>query len=227
MKTAYGYHRVSSKRQATEGHSLAAQEKAFRAWCRGNKYEPVVFVEAASAKATNERPVLAKAVAEACAAGEGAAFVVSSLSRFARSLSHALATKDKLVGAGVRFVSMKENADTDTTVGRLAFNLLSSIYEFEREINSERVAGIVEHKRANGERLGTLPYGFSDESGKLVKDDTEQKALRRMKRWRRDGESFRGVARRLDESGVPTRRGGAWTDGSVRSVLGLLKRKAG
>ena len=93
-----------------------------------------IFHEQVSALAS-KRPEFEKALDFA---REGDTFVITTLSRFGRSLKNILDNVDKLKSKGVGFKILDMNIDTSTPTGALQFNLLASIYQFEREIMLER-----------------------------------------------------------------------------------------
>lgn len=93
-----------------------------------------IFHEQVSAVA-KKRPEFEKAIEFA---REGDALVVTTLSRLGRSLKNILDIKEQLQVKGVGLKILDLSLDTSTPTGNLTFNLLSSIYEFERQIMIER-----------------------------------------------------------------------------------------
>jgi DNA invertase Pin-like site-specific DNA recombinase len=69
----------------------------------------------------------------------------------------------------------------------------------ERELIGERTKDTLAHKKEKGEHCGRVPFGFRiGDDGTLEKDPEQQKAIARMKRLRRAGHTFRGIAKRLN-----------------------------
>jgi DNA invertase Pin-like site-specific DNA recombinase len=89
-----------------------------------------------------------------CRQGKLDIVAVWSLDRLARSLKQLI---DSLAGfgeLGIDFVSLRQEMDTTTSAGRLLFNVVASVCEFERELVKERVvAGMAEAKR-KGKKIG-------------------------------------------------------------------------
>jgi DNA invertase Pin-like site-specific DNA recombinase len=80
--------------------------------------------------------------------------VVWALDRLARSLKQLLNIAEECKSLGVDLVSLKQNVDTTLPAGRLTFQVLGAVAEFEREMLRERVrAGMAQAKRA-GKRVG-------------------------------------------------------------------------
>ncbi len=80
--------------------------------------------------------------------------VVWDLSRLARSTLHALELLRELDDAGVRLVTVRQDFDTETPLGRALFTLAAMFAEFERQILIERVRAGMERARADGKRFG-------------------------------------------------------------------------
>src|SRR4029450_11943692 len=71
-------------------------------------------------------------------AREGDALVVTKLDRLARSVAHLVAIGERLDAKGVSLKVLEQSIDTSTPTGRLMFNMLGAIAQFERELMLER-----------------------------------------------------------------------------------------
>lgn len=79
---------------------------------------------------------------------QGDTLVVVKLDRLGRSLKHLIETVELLKDRGVNFVSLTEGMDTNSSTGRLLFNIFGAIAEFERDLIIERTnAGIASAKK--------------------------------------------------------------------------------
>ena len=136
MKQAIGYIRVSTEKQANEGVSLEAQEAKIVTWCKANGYELVqVYVDAGiSGKRMDTRKELLAALASL---KKGMALVSYSLSRLARSTKDALAIGEAVAKKKADMVSLTEQIDTTTAAGKMMFQMLSVLAEFERNLVAE------------------------------------------------------------------------------------------
>jgi|SRR6266851_4910014 len=76
------------------------------------------------------------------------------LDRFARSLRFLVNSLAEFESLGVAFVSLRENLDLSTPSGRLMFQLIAAMGEFERSLIRERVQAGLRHAKAKGQRLG-------------------------------------------------------------------------
>lgn len=80
--------------------------------------------------------------------------VVWRFDRFARSVSHLLRALETFNVLGIQFVSLSEQIDTSTPIGKMIFTVLGSVAELERNLIVERVRAGLRHARAKGRRLG-------------------------------------------------------------------------
>lgn len=220
---AIGYIRVSTTGQAVDGVSLEAQKARIQAWCDGNGYTlAAVHVDAGiSGKRADNRPGLQTALETACKA-RGAALVVYSLSRLARSTKDAIAIAERLDKAGADLVSLSERIDTTSAAGKMVFRMLAVLAEFERDLVSERTTAALAHKASRGERVGEIPFGWTmDADGvTLVANPTEQATISEIRTLRSKGWTYRAIASELTRRGVATKRGnGTWSHQSVASIL--------
>lgn len=214
---AIGYVRVSTTGQAEDGISLDAQRAKIAAWADLNGYELAGIFEDAGISGTKaDRPGLAAALA---AVGKGDALIVYSLSRLARSTKHTIEISERLTKAGADLVSISEKIDTTSAAGKMVFRLLAVMAEFERDLVSERTTNALQHKKSQGGRVGSIPYGRRlDADGKsLVDDPAEQEVIRLVKLLRDGGMSYPKIAIELTTKGMIP-RGKAWHPQTVKNI---------
>lgn len=82
------------------------------------------------------------------------AILVWKIDRFGRSLKHLVNALADLSAYGVAFVSLRDNLDLSTPTGRLMFQIIGAMAEFERALIQERVRAGLKNARAIGTRLG-------------------------------------------------------------------------
>jgi DNA invertase Pin-like site-specific DNA recombinase len=82
------------------------------------------------------------------------AVVVWRFDRFARSVSHLLRALETFHALGIEFVSLSEQVDTSTPMGKMVFTVLGAVAELERSLIVERVKAGLRNARAKGKRLG-------------------------------------------------------------------------
>lgn len=212
MNHAIGYIRVSTEGQAQEGVSLEAQKAKIAAWCTLNGFSlEAVHVDAGiSGGKMGNRPGLALALEAAC--NTGAALVVYSLSRLARSTKDAISISEQLDKAGADLVSLSEKIDTTTAAGKMIFRMLAVLAEFERDQVSERTTAALAHKKTLGHRVGNIPFGYRVAAdGFTLEENTEEQRIREMVRGlRAQGHSLRSIQAELEARRI-TNRGGNTT----------------
>jgi DNA invertase Pin-like site-specific DNA recombinase len=79
------------------------------------------------------------------------------IDRFGRSLKHLVNALADLDAVGVRFVSLRDNLDLTTPSGRLMFQVIGAMAEFEKALIQERVRAGLKNAVARGKRLGRPP----------------------------------------------------------------------
>ncbi len=217
---AIGYIRVSTKSQAEEGVSLEAQKAKIEAWCLANDYELLQIFEDAgiSGKATKNRSGFQKAIA---AAGQGMALVAYSMSRISRSTKDMLMIAEKLEKSGADLVSLSEKIDTTTAAGKMVFRMLSVLNEFERDQISERTKAALSYKKAKGQRIGNIQYGYELAGDKITlkKNETEAAILADIRELRKSGFTLQAIADQLNKDGFRTRAGSQWKHQYVSNLL--------
>lgn len=223
VMVAIGYVRVSTEGQVEDGVSLDAQRAKLEAWAKlHDEPELVVFEDAGiSGSSMAPRPGLKDALDAVCK--HKGVLVVYSLSRLARSTRDTLGISDRLAKAGAELVSLSEKIDTTSASGKMIFRLLAVLAEFERDQVAERTKSAMAHMRKTGRRISRFaPFGWDfDETGAgLVENPTEQVVLARIRTERSAGLTLRAIVSGLEDSGVPTKRGGTrWSAKVIRTIL--------
>jgi DNA invertase Pin-like site-specific DNA recombinase len=103
---------------------------------------------------------------------DGDVLVITKLDRLARSTLHLTQLADGLVNKGVELVVIDQSIDTSTPTGKLLFNVLASIAEFETEIRRERQLEGIQKAKANGVKFGAKAK-LTDEQIKQMKLERE------------------------------------------------------
>lgn len=90
-------------------------------------------------------------------ARDGDALVITKLDRLARSVAHLVAIGERLASKGVALKVLDQAIDTSNSTGRLMFNMLGAIAQFERELMLERQREGVAKAKAEGKYKGRAP----------------------------------------------------------------------
>jgi len=175
------YARVSTTDQHPD-----AQLADLRAYAKRGRLRALEFVDRGVSGARDRRHALDSMLA-AVRRREVGAVVVTKLDRIARSVRHLTALAAELEACGVALVVLDQALDTSTPSGRLLFNVLGSIAEFERDLIADRTRAGVAAARRRGRHPGR-PRAL----------DARQRA--RVQRLRASGHSIRVIAGRIGVS---------------------------
>jgi DNA invertase Pin-like site-specific DNA recombinase len=144
------------------------------------------------------------------------AVVVSRLDRASRSLVDFSNFLTYLNKYGVEFVSVKENFDTSSAMGKAFLRVILILLELESDVTSERLLEMIAYKKERGLTWGTIPYGYtrkknllsiSDEgvkhNGQFLKDTDALKFV--LEGYAKGELSYQGGAKRLNAMGYRMR----------------------
>lgn len=219
---AVGYARVSTDKQAEFGVSLDAQVEKIRAIAvvQGATIADVVVDGGESAKDL-KRPGMQR-VMELVDAGAVQAVIIAKLDRLTRSVKDLGLLLERFEKRKVALISVAESLDTSSASGRLVITIMTAVSQWEREAIGERTREALRHKQTQGERTGSVPYGFRlcADGVHVEPDADEQATLAHIRALRDEGRTLRGIAAALNERGLRTRRGSAWRHTYIASHLG-------
>ncbi|MFN7333411.1 MAG: recombinase family protein, partial [bacterium] len=204
------YLRVSTEQQATEGVSLEAQQAKLTAWATLNDATVLgVYSDAGLSGTKDDRPGLLAAME--AATKSKATLVVYSLSRLSRSTAATIRLADELNRAGAELVSLSEKIDTTTAAGKMVFRMLSVLNEFERDLVSERTTTALRHKKAQGQRVGEIPFGYdlAADGITLTANTAQLEAIELINSLRAEGLTYQAIADELTARGIATKKGKA------------------
>jgi site-specific DNA recombinase len=127
---------------------------------------------------TMERPAL-KRLLEEVKASKVQTVVVYKVDRLTRSLADFAKIVDVLDARDVSFVSVTQQFNTTTSMGRLTLNMLLSFAQFEREIAGERIRDKIAASKRKGMWMGgNMPLGYDVKDRKLIVSEPEASTVR-------------------------------------------------
>src|SRR3954465_10688309 len=166
-------------------NTLQAQRESAEAYILSHKQEgwhtvPTIYNDGGVRGARLERPALKQLLAdiEAHSIDCVVVYKVDRLSRSLLDFTRLLSLFDK---RGVSFVSVTQDFNTSTSMGRLTLNILLSFAQFEREIIGERTRDKLSAARRKGKWIGGVPvlgYDVAPEGGRLVVNAVEAERVR-------------------------------------------------
>tara|TARA_R110002124_G_scaffold157732_2_gene324774 strand:- start:311 stop:751 length:441 start_codon:yes stop_codon:yes gene_type:complete len=127
---------------------------------------------------------------------------------------------DTLKDYNTDLIVLKENISSlYDPIGMFFITILGSIYTLERGLISERTKDVLRHKKNNMEVSGTTPIGFDRIGDNLIENEKEQFMLRKIKRLRLQGSSYKTICDFLNRNGYTNKSGGNFTKHSVGSIV--------
>ena len=168
-----------------EFNSLDAQREAGEAYIasqRGEGWEcvPDHYDDGGFTGGNMERPALKRLMAD-IEAGRVDCIVVYKVDRLSRSLLDFTRLMETFERHGVSFVSVTQQFNTTTSMGRLTLNILLSFAQFEREIISERTRDKIAAARRKGKWSGGMPilgFDVDPRGGRLMVNELESDQVR-------------------------------------------------
>lgn len=219
-KILAGYIRVSTEMQV-EKDSLINQEEVISKFAQSKNKGLKIYRDAGISGKNKDRPALQEMLNDV-EQGLIEAVVVTRLDRITRSLKDLISLKELFEGHGVSFISITQNLDTSTPMGRFSFYILGLVAQLEREMTAERVAEDMRGRAKRGKwNGGPIPFGFKfdAELKKLVVNPEEARIVEVIYQLYLKRKSFRNVVHSLNSMGIGTRGGKAWASTSIRRIL--------
>src|SRR5262249_14662961 len=178
---------IYTRKSSDEGleqafNSLDAQREACAAFILSQRHEgwtllPAMYDDGGFSGGTMDRPALKKLIAD-IEAGHIDAVVVYKVDRLTRALSDFAKLVDIFDRRGVSFVSITQQFNTTTSMGRLTLNVLLSFAQFEREVIGERVRDKIAASKKKGMWMGGMPpLGYDVKDRKLVVNKNEARTV--------------------------------------------------
>jgi putative DNA-invertase from lambdoid prophage Rac len=218
--STYGYARVSTLRQASEGESLDVQRRQIDGYAHmlGFVVDEIVVEEGVSGSVpVAERPKGGELFARLM---KGDVVIAPKLDRLFRSALDALTTVEDLRQRGVGLHLLDLGGDiSGNGLSKLFLTIAAAFAEAERDRIRERVGQVKADQKARGRYLGGIvPFGFRrGEGGELVAHEAEQEAIREIVALRAQGRPLRAIADAVRAKGVRI---------SHEGVAGVLKAAA-
>jgi site-specific DNA recombinase len=179
---------VYTRKSSEEGldqafNSLHAQRESCEAFIRSQKHEGWTLIatkydDGGFSGGNMDRPALRALMAD-IAEGKINTVVVYKVDRLTRSLADFAKIIEQFDSKGVSFVSVTQQFNTTTSMGRLTLNVLLSFAQFEREVTGERIRDKIAASKAKGMWMGgTVPLGYDLRNRKLYVNRQEADCVR-------------------------------------------------
>src|SRR5947199_3559837 len=193
-----------------EFNSLAAQCEACEAFIRSQRNEGWVLAkthydDGGFSGGNLERPALQRLIAD-IRAGRIDIVVVYKVDRLTRSLADFARLVELFDAEAVSFVSITQQFNTTSSMGRLTLNVLLSFAQFEREVTGERIRDKIAASKKKGMWMGgNVPLGYDADERTLVINPAEAETVRRIFALYRELGCVRRVKEEADRLGLRTK----------------------
>src|SRR3972149_530383 len=220
MNKMIAYVRVSTDKQAESGHSIETQVDQVKKYAALYDLEIIDTIIDDGYSASNLDRSGLKRVFAMLNAGIAQGVIITKLDRLTRSvfdLSYLLKNyMDKY-----RFMSVYDKFDTDTASGRMILSILTTVSQWEREIISERTKAVLQHKKAQGERVGNIPYGYklAPDGIHLEVNPDEAIVTTEVKELRQSGMTLDEIRQILMDNNRVTRKDKPFGISSIHAML--------
>jgi DNA invertase Pin-like site-specific DNA recombinase len=215
---------IYTRKSSDEGleqafNSLDAQREACAAFVLSQKHEgwsvlPALYDDGGYSGGTLDRPALQRLLAD-IAEAKVDVVVVYKIDRLTRSLFDFAKIVEAFDARSVSFVSITQQFNTTTSMGRLTLNVLLSFAQFEREVAGERIRDKIAASKKKGMWMGGLPpLGYDVRDRKLVVNQEGAKTLLHIFRRYVELRSVRALKAELDAAGIRSKRR-TFADGRV------------
>jgi site-specific DNA recombinase len=206
------YTRKSSEEGLEQAfNSLDAQREACDAFILSQKHEgwtilPTLYDDGGFSGGTMDRPALQQLLRD-IAAGKVDIVVVYKIDRLTRSLFDFAKIVETFDARGVSFVSITQQFNTTTSMGRLTLNVLLSFAQFEREVAGERIRDKIAASKKKGMWMGGVPsLGYDVQNRKLVISVEEARTVVHIFRRYVQLRSVRTLQSELEGAGIRSKR---------------------
>jgi site-specific DNA recombinase len=224
---AQEFNTLQAQREAAEAYILSQKQNGWHTLAQ--RYEDGGF-----SGASLERPALQQLLAD-IHARKVDCVVVYKVDRLSRSLLDFARLLSLFEKRGMSFVSVTQEFNTSTSMGRLTLHILLSFAQFEREIISERTRDKLSAARRKGKWTGGNPvlgYDIDPQGGRLVVNPAEAERVREIFTICAGCTTLQAARREVDARGLVTKRwisksgkhhgGGPWTQATLRALLGNI-----
>ncbi|MDU3643563.1 MAG: recombinase family protein [Clostridium perfringens] len=225
------YCRVSTEEQSENGYSIDEQERLLEEWCKKMGY--VIYKcysdRGISGKNIKDRPALKELLSDA-KAGKFDMVISWKINRVSRKLEDVLKIVNLLEKNNITFKSYSEPFETDTPAGRMQFQMMALIGEFERGTIAQNVKMGMITKAKSGNWCGGRVLGYDlvpnnspeeEKKGKnkLKINEKEAEIVRFIFNEYSKGKGYKAITNQINKLGYKTKKGNDFSVGSIRDIL--------
>ena len=224
----YTYSRTSTNLQDS---SSEQQEQLLSQFCQRKEYTEVVKLtdtDVSGGKLILERPAGSK-LSEI---KKGDVIICAKHDRMFRSLKDAVNTISDWfeLGVSIYFLNLGETPiDMKTPHTKFMLYMMMATAELEKDTISERTVKNLKFRKESRKTYSAEVFGYDNVGergsngkiidGKLIPNEGEQFVIKQILRWHNGGLSLNGIARHLNDTNIPSKKGGRWSAKTVRDII--------
>ena len=226
-KKMKGYIRVSTVMQVQDGFSLEAQEsKISKETEKWNGFLESIYIDRGISGGSMEKRLALDKMLKTLDRGDWV--IVNSVSRLARNTKDLLSIVELIENAGCHLLILDLNLDITSPSGKLILTLIGSQAQFEREITSERVKGVMQHLKKTGSLRTKPPFGWkmnedhSTGASIHVREEKEQEIINKIRNFRNKYQdlTITNFTEKLNEENLePPRKSKKWYHRAVKDIM--------
>jgi site-specific DNA recombinase len=225
---------IYTRKSSEEGleqdfNSLDAQREACEAYIKSQKHEgwqvvPDKYDDGGFSGGTLVRPALNRLLAD-IQGKKVDVIVVYKIDRLTRSLFDFSKIVEIFEAGGASFVSVTQQFNTTTSMGRLTLNVLLSFAQFEREVTGERIRDKIAASKKKGMWMGgVVPMGYEVIKRELCIQEGEAQSVRQLYDLYLELGTVRAIKVKADNLGIASRptsqsAGGSLNRGHIYRIL--------
>ena len=196
-----GYVRVSTDLQVQDGVSIETQVKKIQSYCELKDWNLVnIYIDEGISGKDRNRPQLKQLFSDILT---DEFMLVTDLSRFSRSTLDAITMVKDLETKGAYLVTITDNIDFSTPMGRCMFRMLMSFHELERETISANISTNMQRLSREGKLRTRPPFGWKfvskDQDLEIV--PSQQECIEKIKQMYLSGIKIAQITRTLNSDG--------------------------
>ncbi len=215
------YIRVSTQEQVHEGVSLDNQRQRIQNYCTYRGFELVDVIEDAGVSGgKNKSRGGFNELLDRMESEQIPILVLYSLERLSRDMLTLLALERLLDEYGVELHTIEGQIDTSTPDGFMNFAMKAFLGEMERRQVKYRTKKAMEHKKRNGDVVGSIPYGYRRNGKGLKEEPEEQKVIAFVNGLYSKSHRLIDICKALSKKGIKTRNNRAFTPQQVKRLIG-------
>ena len=226
-KRMKGYIRVSTVMQVQDGFSLEAQEsKIWKETEKWNGFLESIYIDRGISGGSMEKRLSLDKMLKSLESGDW--IIVNSVSRLARNTKDLLSIVEIIENAGCHLLILDLNLDITSPSGKLILTLIGSQAQFEREITSERVKGVMQHLKKTGNLRTKPPFGWkmnqdhSTGASIHVREEQEQEIINKIRNLRNKYPdlTITNFTEKLNQEHLePPRKSKKWYHRTVKDIM--------